>query len=243
MRQLIGGAKSPAFARHRWPGAIPRQKYQALLPSSVPPAIVSENNLEWNLILAVVVRCEHINNGALLGHCRAIPFRFRHPLSRSCVSKRLMRLHGQCIRDNGIILSERSMDGPCAPLKVSSKRQKREGANDPNRFCTVSVLEGHASCVMLAHARDRRSQTFEGAAGMAKLFGQISKYRYAKPVASIVYHIQNLRMWRDKNSPHMWPSRHNSPGRFGVNARAPHRRFKKTFGNQFFGVHANASRA
>jgi putative SOS response-associated peptidase YedK len=31
--EVIGGAKSPAFVRHRWLGAIPRQKHQALVPS------------------------------------------------------------------------------------------------------------------------------------------------------------------------------------------------------------------
>jgi len=48
---------------------------------------------------------------------------------------------------------------------VSSKRQKREEANDPNRFFAFRDI-------------------FEGAAGMAKLFGEKSKHWYAKPVAS-----------------------------------------------------------
>jgi hypothetical protein len=70
------------------------------------------------------------------------------------------------------------------PAQGQQETSKKGGGEDPNRFCTVSVLEGHASRVMFAHAGNRSSDTPEGAAGMAKLFGEISKRWYAKPVAS-----------------------------------------------------------
>src|ERR1019366_4024789 len=40
---------------------------ELLSRASVPPAIVSKDDREWNLVLADIVRGEHIDGGALLG--------------------------------------------------------------------------------------------------------------------------------------------------------------------------------
>jgi hypothetical protein len=46
--------------------------------ASVPPAIISKDDRKWNQVLPPIVRREHIDDGALLGRRRVIPFRFRH---------------------------------------------------------------------------------------------------------------------------------------------------------------------
>jgi hypothetical protein len=46
--------------------------------ASVPPAIVSKDDWEWNCVFAPIIRGEHIDRGALFGSRRAVPFRFRH---------------------------------------------------------------------------------------------------------------------------------------------------------------------
>src|SRR5450631_1426818 len=57
--------------------------------ASVPPAIVSKEDREWNQVLPSIVRREHIDDGALLGRRRAIPFGFRHSQLPPCGLKRL----------------------------------------------------------------------------------------------------------------------------------------------------------
>jgi len=46
--------------------------------ASVPPAIVSKDDREWNDVLPPIVRGEHTDDGAFLGRRRAVPLRFRH---------------------------------------------------------------------------------------------------------------------------------------------------------------------
>jgi hypothetical protein len=73
----MGSSASSSFDIACW--APSRDKSIELFSrSSVPPAIVSKDDREWNYILPPIVRGEHIDDSSLFGSRRAVPFRFRH---------------------------------------------------------------------------------------------------------------------------------------------------------------------
>jgi len=76
--------------------------------ASVPPAIVSKDDLEWNFVLADIVRGEHIDDGAFLGRSCAVPFRFGHssPLPRGLKRRARARSRPPRIGSEEIILPD-----------------------------------------------------------------------------------------------------------------------------------------
>jgi hypothetical protein len=139
--------------------------------ASVPPAIVSKDDREWNHVLPPIVRGEHIDDGALFGSRRAVPFRFGHsptyPGWLETTRLVAIALHW-------------------ATSSFGNKRAETEAWLEVPGLDKLGVL---------THSLGLRSDTSEGATGMAKLFrGDKQGLVWAKPVAAIIYHSQSRRM-------------------------------------------------
>jgi len=116
--------------------------------ASVPPAIVSKDDREWNDVLPPIVRGEHTDDGAFLGRRRAVPLRFRH--------------------------STTFPGWFAAHWATNSSGKKRTETEARLGVPGLDKLGGAPPSSPLG----LRSDTPEGATGVAKLFGQISKYWY-----------------------------------------------------------------
>ncbi len=109
-RQIFQMHRALSFDIAGW--APPRDKSVELFSRvSIPPAIVSKDDREWNLVLANIVQGEHIDGGALLGRRCAVPFRFRHSPPLPGGSKRLDWSHWPYVGGDQFILHDTGGNG------------------------------------------------------------------------------------------------------------------------------------
>ena len=104
---------------------------------SVPPAVTSKDNREWNYVLPPIVCGEHKDDFPLIGRRRAVPFRFRHPSPRRL--KRFGAFTITAFRWRDHFARHKRREGPCGAGKPRSTK-KLERAKTQTGFAQSAFL-------------------------------------------------------------------------------------------------------